>query len=295
MAGVKLDVAMLSGKRISFIGAGNIAEALVKGLVASGKVARQDLVLSARRPERAEQVAGRYGVRAATDNESCVRGASIVVIAVKPQVLAQVVSAAAGAISPEALVISVAAGVTTSALERLLKPPARVIRSMPNAAAMVGQSATAISPGSLASAADLDVARTIFEAVGRVVVVDEVHLNAVTGLSGSGPAYIFLIIEALADAGVKVGLSREVALELAAQTLLGSATMLLETGEHPGRLKDQITSPGGTAIAGLHTLEAGGLRTTLMNAVEVATRRAQELGQGSTAPERAKGDKAVES
>jgi pyrroline-5-carboxylate reductase len=127
------------------------------------------------------------------------------------------------------------------------------------------------------------------------VVVDEVHLNAVTGLSGSGPAYIFLIIEALADAGVKVGLSREVALQLAAQTLLGSATMLLETGEHPGRLKDQITSPGGTAIAGLHTLEAGGLRTTLMNAVEVATRRAQELGQGSTAPERAKGDKAVES
>jgi pyrroline-5-carboxylate reductase len=223
----------------------------------------------------------RYGARAAATNETCVEGASIVVIAVKPQVLPQVVAAAAPTIPSEALVISVAAGVTTSVLESLLKPGARVIRSMPNAAAMVGQSATALSAGSRASAADLDAARAIFEAVGRVVVVDEVHLDAVTGLSGSGPAYIFLIIEALADAGVKVGLSREVALQLSAQTLLGSAHMLLETGEHPGRLKDQITSPGGTAIAGLHTLEAGGLRTTLINAVEVATKRAQELGQQS--------------
>ena len=270
---------MLSGKRLSFIGAGNMAEALVRGLVASGKISPAHLVLSARRPERAQQVAQRYGARAAANNEACVQGASIVVIAVKPQVLPQVVSAAAPTIPSEALVISVAAGVTTSVLESLLKPGARVIRSMPNAAAMVGQSATALSAGSRASSSDIDAARTIFEAVGRVVVVDEVHLDAVTGLSGSGPAYIFLIIEALADAGVKVGLSREVALQLSAQTLLGSAHMLLETGEHPGRLKDQITSPGGTAIAGLHTLEAGGLRTTLINAVEVATKRAQELGQ----------------
>ena len=272
---------MLSGKRMAFIGAGNMAEALVKGLVASRKINRQDVAISARRPERAQQVAQRYGVRAAADNDSCVQGASIVVVAVKPQVLAKVVSDAAEAIPSDALIISVAAGVTTGALESILKPAARVIRSMPNAAAMVGQSATAITAGSRAGAADIDVARSIFEAVGRVVVVDEVHLDAVTGLSGSGPAYIFLIIEALADAGVKVGLSREVALQLAAQTLLGSAHMLLETGEHPGRLKDQITSPGGTAIAGLHTLEAGGLRTTLINAVEVATRRAQELGQQS--------------
>ena len=272
---------MLSGKRMAFIGAGNMAEALVKGLVASGKINRQDVAISARRPERAQQVAQRYGVRAAADNDSCVQGASIVVVAVKPQVLAKVVSDAAEAIPSDALIISVAAGVTTSALESVLKPAARVIRTMPNAAAMVGQSATAITAGSRAGAADIDVARSIFEAVGRVVVVDEVHLDAVTGLSGSGPAYIFLIIEALADAGVKVGLSREVALQLAAQTLLGSAHMLLETGEHPGRLKDQITSPGGTAIAGLHTLEAGGLRTTLIDAVEVATRRAQELGHQS--------------
>src|SRR5215467_3685996 len=270
---------MLSGKRVAFIGAGNMAEALVKGLVASGKMNRQDVVISARRPERAQQVAQRYGVRAAADNDSCVQGASIVVVAVKPQVLAKVVSDAAEAIPSDALIISVAAGVTTAALESVLKPAARVIRSMPNAAAMVGQSATAITAGSRAGAADIDVARSIFEAVGRVVVVDEVHLDAVTGLSGSGPAYIFLIIEALADAGVKVGLSREVALTLAAQTLLGSAHMLLETGIHPGQLKDQVTSPGGTAIAGLHTLEAGGLRTTLIDAVEAATKRARELGK----------------
>jgi pyrroline-5-carboxylate reductase len=270
---------MLSGKRISFIGSGNMAEALVKGLIGSGSVSAEDIVLSARRPERAQQMAQRYGARAAPDNSACVRGSAIVLIAVKPQVLVQVISQMASAIPSDALVISVAAGITTSALEAILNQGTHVIRSMPNAAAMVGESATAICPGSHATQPDLEVARAIFEAVGRVVVVDEVHLDAVTGLSGSGPAYIFLIIEALADAGVKVGLSREVALQLSAQTLLGSAHMLLETGEHPGRLKDQITSPGGTAIAGLHTLEAGGLRTTLINAVEVATKRAQELGQ----------------
>jgi pyrroline-5-carboxylate reductase len=270
---------MLTGKRIALVGAGNMAEALVRGLVGSHKISAADIVMSARRPERAQLVAQRYGARAAPDNDACVREASVVLVAVKPQVLPNVLSQAAGSIASDALVISVAAGVTTQVIESILKAGTRVIRSMPNAAAMVGQSATAITPGKHAGPNDLEVARSIFEAVGRVVLVDEVHLDAVTGLSGSGPAYIFLIIEALADAGVKVGLSREIALQLAAQTLLGSAHMLLETGEHPGRLKDQITSPGGTAIAGLHTLEAGGLRTTLINAVEVATRRAQELGQ----------------
>src|SRR6266851_13898 len=286
---------MLEVKRISVIGAGSMAEALVKGLVASGKVKPEDLCVSARRPEKAAQLAQRYRIRSADDNASCVQAAEIVILAIKPQVLGSVLAQDAARIPASALIISVAAGVTTTAIESHLGRAARIIRAMPNTAAMVGCSATAISKGAHATDADLAVARTIFEAVGKVVVVDEIHLDAVTGLSGSGPAYIFLIIEALADAGVKVGLSREVALQLAAQTLLGSATMLLETGEHPGRLKDQITSPGGTAIAGLHTLEAGGLRTTLMNAVEVATRRAQELGQGSTAPERAKGEKAVES
>lgn len=270
---------MLSGKRIAFVGAGNMAEALIKGLVGSGKITPTDLRASGRRPEKVARVAQKYGIEAAADNAACVAGARIVVLAVKPQVMNSVLAGLAGHLDPHALVISVAAGVTTGTIEAHLAPGARVIRTMPNTAAMVGHSATAIAAGAHATATDVDVARQIFEAVGRVVVVDEVHLDAVTGLSGSGPAYIFLIIEALADAGVKVGLSREVALELAAQTLLGSAHMLLETGEHPGRLKDQVTSPGGTAIAGLHTLEAGGLRTTLINAVESATRRARELGE----------------
>jgi len=270
---------MLQAKRISIIGAGNMAEALVKGLVASGKVKPEDLCVSARRPEKAAQLAQRYGVRSAADNPACVRAAEIVILAVKPQVLGSVLARDAPSIPPSALILSVAAGVTIAAIELHLGRPSRTIRAMPNVAAMVGYSATAISKGEHATDADLAVAQTIFEAVGRVVVVDEIHLDAVTGLSGSGPAYIFLIIEALADAGVKVGLSREIALLLAAQTLLGSAHLLLETGIHPGQLKDQVTSPGGTAIAGLHTLEAGGLRTTLINAVETATRRARELGQ----------------
>jgi len=270
---------MLQAKRISIIGAGNMAAALVKGLVASGKVKPENLCVSARRPEKAAQLAQRYGVRSAADNPACVRAAEIVILAVKPQVLGSVLARDAPSIPPSALILSVAAGVTIAAIELHLGRPSRTIRAMPNVAAMVGYSATAISKGEHATDADLAVARTIFEAVGRVVVVDEIHLDAVTGLSGSGPAYIFLIIEALADAGVKVGLSREIALLLAAQTLLGSAHLLLETGIHPGQLKDQVTSPGGTAIAGLHTLEAGGLRTTLINAVETATRRARELGQ----------------
>ena len=254
----------LAGKRIGVVGAGNMAEALIKGLLASGSVRAPDIVASARRSERTARIAERYGICPAADNQSCVERADIVILAVKPQVLTNVLKTLGERIPSEALVVSVAAGVTTATIEGYLRPGTRVIRAMPNTAAKVGRSATAIAPGAHASEADLAVARAIFEAVGRVVVVDEVHLDAVTGLSGSGPAYIFLIIEALSDAGVKVGLSREVALELAAQTLLGSAHMLLETGEHPGALKDQVTSPGGTAIAGLHTLEAGGLRTTLI-------------------------------
>lgn len=271
---------MLTGKKVAFVGAGNMAEALTKGLIASKKVKPQDICASGRRPERAGRLAQTYGIRSAASNVACVEGAQVVVLAVKPQVLPDVLGTLAGAISPQALIISVAAGISVQTLEAGLPKQARVLRAMPNTAAQVGQSATGLAPGTHSTPEDLTVGKELFEAVGRVVVVDEVHLDAVTGLSGSGPAYIFLIIEALADAGVKVGLSREVSLQLAAQTLLGSAHMLLETGEHPGKLKDQVTSPGGTAIAGLHTLEAGGLRTTLMNAVEAATRRAKELGGG---------------
>jgi pyrroline-5-carboxylate reductase len=272
---------MLQGKRIAFVGGGNMAEALIRGLVKSNSVRAEDLAAYDRQPDKLGRLAERYGIQAARDNAACVGSADIVVLAIKPQVMAAVLAAVSGHIPENALVVSIAAGVSTGMIESHLRRGTRVVRTMPNTAAMVGRSATAMAAGLHATEDDMRTARAMFEAVGRVVVVDEVSLDAVTGLSGSGPAYIFLIIEALADGGVKVGLSREVALELAAQTLAGAAHMLLETGEHPGRLKDQVTSPGGTAIAGLHTLEAGGLRTTLINAVEAATRRARELGEAN--------------
>ena len=175
--------------------------------------------------------------------------------------------------------MSIAAGIDT-ARSNNDHPGLRVVRAMPNTPALVGAAATALSAGKLANDDDVATARALFDAVGITVVLDEAHLDAVTGLSGSGPAYIFLILEALADAGVKVGLSRRDAQRLAAQTVMGSAKLLLDTDEHPGSSKDMVTSPGGTAIAGLHTLEQGGLRTTLINAVETATRRARELGRG---------------
>ncbi|MCU1347373.1 MAG: pyrroline-5-carboxylate reductase, partial [Acidobacteria bacterium] len=170
------------------------------------------------------------------------------------------------------------AGVPIAAIQARLAEGVRVVRAMPNTPALVDAGATAIARGEHARDSDLDDAKRIFDAVGVTVILEESQLDAVTGLSGSGPAYVFLILEALSDAGVKVGLSRRTSQLLAAQTLLGSAKLLLETNEHPGRLKDMVTSPGGTAITGLHTLENGGVRTTLMNAVEAATKRSKELG-----------------
>jgi len=202
---------------------------------------------------------------------------------VKPQIVDRILAPIASALNDTDLVVSIAAGVPIEAIESRLPRGARVVRAMPNTAATALAAATAMAPGAHATAPDVEVARALFEAVGRCVVLDESLLDAVTGLSGSGPAYVMLMIEALADGGVKVGLSRRVAQQLAAQTLLGSAKLLIETNEHPGRLKDMVTSPGGTTIAGLHTLESGGLRHTLMNAVEVATRRATELGAAMAA------------
>ncbi|MBL8604652.1 MAG: pyrroline-5-carboxylate reductase [Myxococcales bacterium] len=274
---------MLEHRKIAFVGAGNMAEALIRGMLAAGAVRPENVVISGRRRDKIERTAERLGVRAAADNADCVRDADVVMLCVKPQVMRGVVEGIARELRADALVVSVAAGIATRAIEAPFAATQRVVRAMPNTAAVVRQSATAIAAGAHASDDDLAIAKTIFDAVGRTVIVDEYHLDAVTGLSGSGPAYVFLIIDALADAGVKVGLSRDVALELAAQTVMGSAQMLLHTGEHPGRLKDQVTSPGGTAIAGLHTLEAGGLRTTLINAVETATRRARELGDAHAA------------
>ncbi|KFA93236.1 pyrroline-5-carboxylate reductase [Archangium violaceum] len=264
---------------IAFLGAGNMAEALIKGLLRAGNAKPGSLIATGRRKERLETLERTYGVRTTQDNLAAVREADVVVLSVKPQALDKVLVQVATAVDPHKLIISVAAGVPIAAMERRLGAGARIIRTMPNTPSLVGMGACALSPGEHASEEDLAVATRIFQSVGTTTVVDENLLDAVTGLSGSGPAYIFLIIEALSDAGVKVGLPRYTALKLAAQTVLGSAQLLIETGAHPGQLKDQVTSPGGTAIAGLHTLEAGGLRTTLINAVEAATRRARELGE----------------
>jgi len=198
---------------------------------------------------------------------------------VKPQILGAVLDEIAPA-TPGKLLISVAAGVSTSEIRRHLPPGTRMIRVMPNTPALVLEGATAIAYAAGLEDGDMDTARQIFEAVGRVVVLDESMMDAVTGLSGSGPAYIALVVEALADGGVRVGLDRKTAMTLAMQTVLGSARLLIETGMHPGQLKDMVSSPGGTTIAGIHTLEIGGLRRTLIDAVERATHRSRELGQG---------------
>jgi pyrroline-5-carboxylate reductase len=272
---------MTLGKTIGFVGAGNMAEALIRGLIQGSVVAAEAIVASHPRRERLDELHAVYGIHTTPDNAAVPGRAQIVVLSVKPQILEKVARELAPALTPDQLVISVAAGVDAATIEGHLFEGARVIRAMPNMPALVRAGATAIARGQHATDDDLAVAVKIFDAVGITVALDEGHLDAVTGLSGSGPAYIFLIIEALADAGVKVGLSRRNAQRLAAQTVMGSAKLLIDTDEHPGRLKDMVTSPGGTAIAGLHTLEEGGLRTTLINAVETATKRARELGRGS--------------
>ncbi len=269
---------MALGKTIAFLGAGNMAEALVKGLLRAHVAEPREIVCSDRRVERGPELTQRYGIRFTRSNRDAVEQAEIVVLSVKPQVMNKLLDEIAPVLNERKLVISIAAGVPIAAIERKVGHGVRIVRTMPNTPALVGAGATALSAGEHATAEDLRQARALFDAIGKSVEVDEPLLDAVTGLSGSGPAYIFLVIEALSDAGVKVGLPRVQAQELAAQTVLGSAKLLIETGEHPGRLKDQVTSPGGTAIAGLHTLEAGGLRTTLMDAVEAATRRSKELG-----------------
>jgi pyrroline-5-carboxylate reductase len=223
------------------------------------------------------------------NNHVLARKADVLVLCVKPQVIDKVLGEIGGDVRKDTLVISMAAGVPIEAIEARLPPGARVVRVMPNMPATVQAGATGIAAGAHAHEGDLAVARELFESVGKVVTLEEAQLDAVTGMSGSGPAYVMVIIEALADGGVKVGLHRDTALLLAAQTVFGSAKLLLETGEHPGRLKDMVTSPGGTAIAGLHTLESGALRKTLIDAVEAATRRSAELGAEMAAKMRQKG------
>jgi pyrroline-5-carboxylate reductase len=265
--------------RVGFVGGGNMGEALVRGLTKTGLVPGGHLLMADVRADRLEDLKRLYGIVVIPDNVTLVRQADVVILAVKPQVLGAVLDEIAPASSGK-LLISVAAGVSTSQIRRHLPPDARMIRVMPNTPALVLEGATAIALAAGLEDGDLDTARQIFEAVGRVVILEEEMMDAVTGLSGSGPAYIALVVEALADGGVRVGLDRKTAMTLATQTVLGSARLLIDTGMHPGQLKDMVSSPGGTTITGIHTLETGGLRRTLIDAVERATQRSRELGQG---------------
>ena len=269
----------IAGKRIGFLGAGNMGEAMIKGLTRAGLVPAASIAATDARPDRLHQIAREYGITAASDNRALVAGADVVILAVKPQVMGAVLGEIAPAVDREKLLISVAAGVSTETLRAHLGRAARLIRVMPNTPALVLEGATAIARAEGLDPGDLDTAQALFGAVGRVVVLDEDALDAVTGLSGSGPAYVAIVIEAMADGGVKMGLDRATAMTLAAQTVLGAAKLILDTGTHPGQLKDMVASPGGTTISGIAALEDGGVRRTFISAVERATIRSRELGR----------------
>ena len=270
---------MLNKKIIAIIGTGNMGEALISGLISSKSSKPKNLICTDIRKDKLNKMKTEYKVRTTTNNLKAVGEADIVIYAVKPQIMAATLTETAAKLDMSKLVISIAAGVPLAAMETCISKDLRLIRVMPNIAAAVKESASAIAAGAHATKEDVQLAMEIFNSIGKSIFLKENYLmDAITGLSGSGPAYIFLIVDALADAGVKMGLSRQESLFLAAQTVLGAAKLLIKTQEHPGQLKDRVTSPGGTAIAGLATLESGGLRTTLINAVEAATLRSQELG-----------------
>ena len=265
-------------KKIAVIGAGNMGTALIRGLVKAKWCSPERVMATHPREERCEALAKEHRIKTATDNAKAAHWADVVILAVKPQILPAVMKEIAGEINKDKLIVSIAAGVTTATIEEAFgKVP--VVRTMPNVATTVELGATALCAGRHASEAHKEMARSIFEAVGMVVEVPENLMDAVTGLSGTGPMYIFQIIEGLSDAGVKVGMSRHVASSLAIQTVLGSAKMAQTLKKHPAELKDLVTSPGGTAITALHSLERNRLRAILMDAVEAATVRSRELGQ----------------
>lgn len=268
----------MQGKRIAVIGAGNMGTALLEGVLAAAWGRANNCMVTNPHTRRLTALKQRHKVQTTKVNRKAAQWADVVIIAVKPQILDNVLEEIGSAARKGQLYISIAAGVTTEHIESFLGPGVPVVRSMPNVPVTVGAGATAICPGAHAAREHLQMARTLFEAVGIAVDVPEHLMDAVTGLSGSGPMYVFQILEGLADAGVKVGLSREVSTVLATQTVLGAARMAQESGEHPGRLKDMVTSPGGTAITALHSLERNRLRAILMDAVEAATDRSKALG-----------------
>ncbi len=265
--------------RLAFIGGGNMAEALIRGFLSSRIAKPRNICVSDVVATRLDHLRRKFRLRTSQDNAAAVSDADVIILAIKPQNANDALNTIAPVTRNSHLIISIMAGISTSKIETILEGRGRVVRVMPNTPALVGKGATGIAGGKKAQRKDLATVVQFFEAVGRAVVVSESQMDAVTGLSGSGPAYVALMIEALADGGVLMGLSRDTALMLAAQTVSGTASMVLETGEHPGKLRDLVTSPGGTTTAGLAALEDGAMRSDLIRAVEAATVRSMELGQ----------------
>ncbi len=264
-------------KKIAVIGTGRIGMALLGGLISARIFKKENIIATARSETTLQKITATYGVPVTSNNREAVSQADIVLLCVKPQNVKEILLEITPSIRPDQLILSVLAGITTKAIQHMLGSPNPVIRAMPNIPVVVDAGATAIAAGQTVEPHHLEMAKQIFGAVGEVVVVRESQMDAVTGLSGSGPAYIYMVIEALIDGGVKVGLSRDVSTELAIQTVLGAALLMQKSGKHPAVLKDEVTTPGGTAIAAIHELEEHGLRNMLISAVETATRRSEEL------------------
>jgi pyrroline-5-carboxylate reductase len=264
---------------IGFLGAGKMATALARGFVNAEIVFPREIIASDPFDTARKTFAREIGAKTVAANVDVAKFANVLILATKPDQVSAALAEISGAFTKNHLLISIAAGVTLAKLETALPAGARVIRVMPNTPALVGEGASAFALGKSATGADGELAKTLLSAVGVAFQVKESLLDAVTGLSGSGPAYVYQFIEALSDGGVASGLPRDIATRLAAQTVLGAAKMVLETGQHPGALKDQVTSPGGTTIEGLHALEKGRLRATVMSAVRAATEKSKKLGQ----------------
>lgn len=270
-----------AGKRLAVLGAGKIGTILLQAMLRGNLISREHVTATLQHPDRAEALSKELKIATGTNNVEAVNGADIILVCVKPQTVAPILEEVRTVARSDQLFISVAASVPTSYMERALDGNIPVIRAMPNTPAVVGCGMTAICKGLFATQQHLQTTQTLFNAVGKTVVVDERHMDAITGLSASGPAFLYIILESLAEAGVKVGLPREMATLLAAQTMLGSAKVALETGHHPALLKDAVTTPAGCTIDGIMELEEGKLRVTLIKAVVKAAQRAKELVFGS--------------
>jgi pyrroline-5-carboxylate reductase len=277
---------LAAGQTLGVIGAGVMGRTLLRGLLEADLITRDQAWAADRTQQACDEVAAQLGIPAVHEYADLLPDTSVVLLCVKPaQAAAAVAALRAAGLRPDTLLISILAGVTTARLEALLDLPNPWVRAMPNTPCVVGDGMTVVCGGRSANDAHLELARRIFTAVGRCVVVDEAYCNAVTALSGSGPAYMFLMMEALADAGVRVGVPRDLALQLVAQTMLGSARMVLETGRHPASLRDDVTTPAGCTIGGLLMLEDGKIRSVLARAVEEATRIVEQLGRQAQAAE----------